>query len=140
MASIHLKILTPKGSFFEDDVEFINFYNSIGKIEILPRHIAYMSEMEPSVFEIKKDGKLKKIAVTGGIVDFRDNEAYVLADTAEWPEEIDMERASKAYERARVRIKSRDSKIDSNRAERALLRASVRIKCAKLRNNSDSSS
>jgi F-type H+-transporting ATPase subunit epsilon len=139
VASIHLKILTPKGSFFDGDVEFINFSNSIGKIEILPGHIAYMSEMEPSVFEIKQGGKLRKAAVTGGIADFRSGEAYVLADTAEWPGEIDAERAGKAYERARTRIRSRDKDIDSDRAERALLRASVRMKLARLKEGSDSS-
>lgn len=129
MEHLHVKILTPKGSFFEGDAKYINFYNKKDKIEILPGHISYMSEIVPSVLEIMQDGKLIRAAVSGGIVDFKENNVLILADNAEWPDKIDIERAREAYERAKKRIKSREPGIDKKRAESALQRALSRLKC-----------
>jgi F-type H+-transporting ATPase subunit epsilon len=126
-----LEILTPRGSFFKGEVEYINFINSIGKIEILPGHISYLSEVLPSVLDIKQDGIIKKAAITEGIVDFKDNVAVIMAEAAEWPGDIDLDRAQKAYDRAEERVKSKDKAIDKKRAEIALMRSIARLKCGK---------
>ena len=50
----------------------------------------------------------------------------ILAEVAEWPEDIDVERAKKAEERARKRLEAKSADIDIARAELALKRALVR--------------
>jgi F-type H+-transporting ATPase subunit epsilon len=52
----------------------------------------------------------------------------VLAETAELAEEIDIERAKQALERARERMSAGDPNIDWDRASAALERALIRIK------------
>ena len=130
MSVFKLQILTPRGSFFKGEVEHINFSNSIGKIEILPGHIPYISEILPSVLDIKQDGVIKKAAITEGIVDFKDNSAFIMAQAAEWPGDIDLNRAQKSYDRAKERVISKHRDIDKKRAEIALMRSIVRMKCA----------
>jgi F-type H+-transporting ATPase subunit epsilon len=82
----------------------------------------------PSILEIKQDGAIKKAAVSGGIVDFTDNAAVIMVETAEWPSDIDMDRAQKAFDRAMDRIKTKEPEIDIRRAELALQRAITRLK------------
>lgn len=132
MAEYKLEILTPRGKFLEEDVESFKFNNSISKIEILPGHINYMSEVLPSIVEIKQKGIIKKAVVTGGVVKFNNDRLVVMADTAEWPEQIDLKRAEDALVRAKERTKSRDAEIDMKRAEMALQRAVIRIKSGDL--------
>jgi len=55
----------------------------------------------------------------------------VLAEAAERPQEIDVERAQKAKDRAEERLKSNDPQVDYTRAEDALQRAETRLNVAK---------
>lgn len=132
MAEYKLVILTPRGKFLEENVESFKFDNSIGKIEILPGHINYMSEALPSIVEIRQKDIIKKAVITGGVVEFSNGRLVVMADTAEWPEQIDLQRAEDALARAKDRISSRDAAIDTKRAELALQRAIMRIKCGEM--------
>lgn len=129
MAGFKLLILTPKGKFFEDEVESVKFSNNISRIEILAGHISYMSEIIPSIIEIKQKGMNKRAVASSGVFEFNKDRATMMVDAAEWPEQIDHERALSAQQRAKDRVKSRNAGIDSARAEFALQRAVARIKC-----------
>jgi F-type H+-transporting ATPase subunit epsilon len=129
VAGFKLLILTPKGKFFEDEVESVKFSNNISRIEVLPGHINYMSEIIPSIIEIKQKGISKKAVASKGVFEFNADKATILLDAAEWPEQIDLERALSAQKRAKDRMKSRDTSINIERAEHALQRAAARIKC-----------
>ena len=58
-------------------------------------------------------------------------EVTILAETIEWPEEIDLERAQAALQRARQRLMDKEPKTDLARAETALYRAMARIQVLK---------
>jgi F-type H+-transporting ATPase subunit epsilon len=74
-------------------------------------------------------GEKKNLAVGEGFIEVLQNDVKVLCDFAEFDEEIDIERAEKALERARERLKHRtDPDVDDIRAEAALRRAIVRLK------------
>jgi F-type H+-transporting ATPase subunit epsilon len=133
MAKFKLEIVTPERRFFDGEVEGISLDTLSGRIQILANHIAYASGLLPSVVKIKQDGQNKYAVVSGGFIQFMNNEAMVLADSAEWPEEIDVERAKEAYERAEARLKAKDDNIDKKRAKMALLRASARLKVAEVK-------
>ncbi len=55
----------------------------------------------------------------------------IIAEAAEWPDEIDAERAEAAKERAEKRMKQSD--VDFSRAQNALLRSISRLELYKLR-------
>ena len=75
------------------------------------------------------DGEIKEAALLEGFSEILPNEVVILAETVEWPDEIDANRAKEAQIRAERRLQSQDG--DMNRAELALKRAIVRQRLAK---------
>lgn len=70
----------------------------------------------------------KKAIVNEGFMEVANNEIKIFTDSAEWPEDVDKERAQKAKERAERRLAQHESDIDYCRADMALKRAINRIK------------
>jgi F-type H+-transporting ATPase subunit epsilon len=70
------------------------------------------------------------VAVGGGFLVVQKERTTVLTRSAERPEEIDIERATRARERARERLAGNRLAIDAARAESALQRALARLKVA----------
>ena len=70
------------------------------------------------------------MAVSGGCLEVRDDVVTVLADVAERAEEIDLERARAARERAQAALATRETEVDLAAAQAALRRALVRMRVA----------
>ena len=62
-----------------------------------------------------------------GFAEILQEEVVILAEIVEWPEEIDLDRAKAARDRAEERIHSKTPETDVMRAETALQRALARI-------------
>jgi F-type H+-transporting ATPase subunit epsilon len=75
------------------------------------------------------------IAVNGGFLEVRKDKVVILAESAERSEEIDVERARAARERAELRLQSKQEQIDHHRAEVALQRALNRLNATSIRTN-----
>ncbi len=100
---------------------------------ILPRHANMVSALDVGVLSYVEQGGERSMFVAGGFAEVRDNTVRVVTEASERPEEIDVERARKAAERARERIRLRregDPSIDLLRAEYALRRAMMRERAA----------
>jgi F-type H+-transporting ATPase subunit epsilon len=70
------------------------------------------------------------VFVSGGFAEISGDRVMVLAEVAELPEEIDMDRAKRARERALRRLESeRRERVDYARAKAALQRSIMRMKC-----------
>ena len=121
-----LNIISPEKKFLEGDCEFLEFVSTEGELGIYAKHIPLATILEPCVMRIHNDGEIKKAAILGGFVEILQERVTVLAEDAQWPEEIDIERAKKAEERARKRLEAKSADIDIARAELALKRALVR--------------
>ena len=79
---------------------------------------------------IHHNGEVKKAAVHGGIIEILPDKVTVLAEVAEWPEEIDVNRANEAKIRAERRLATKDADLDVARAEMALKRSLARLDAA----------
>ena len=84
----------------------------------------------PCVLTIHQNDGIKKAAVHGGIVEVLKDKVTILAEIAEWPDEIDVNRANEAKIRAERRLASKDSNLDVSRAEMALKRSLARLGAA----------
>lgn len=128
MATMQLDIVTPERKVYSEQVDMVIARAAEGEIGILPRHAPFISPLQVSAVKIKKDGEELFVAVSGGFLEVHDNRVTLLAETAELPGEIDIERAHAAKERAeqRLREQKRDD-IDFLRAQLSLRRALVRI-------------
>lgn len=128
--SFLLKITTPDGKKFEDNVEMANFTLSDGAIGILKGHTPLVGVIEISIMNYKKNNEFYNIAIEGGILQVGQNQVNVLADAFETQDEIDFQRALKAKQKAEDSLKKtidKDSE-DYSKAEIALKRALNRLK------------
>ncbi|WP_138429402.1 F0F1 ATP synthase subunit epsilon [Fodinibius saliphilus] len=131
MTSFKAQILTPEGSLFDDEVTGVQMPGEMGSFEVKTLHANIISSLEVGEILVRKaTGDEQHFSVTGGFVEVVDNKLTLLAEAAEPVEEIDIERAKEAKERAKERLESDDSDIDKERAKKALERAENRIKLA----------
>lgn len=131
MNSFKAQILTPEGSIFNGEVTGVKVPGVMGSFEVKTLHANIISTLEVGRVLVRRvDGKEQYYAVSGGFVEVYDNTLNLLAEAAEPVEEIDVERAEKARDRAHKRLESDDKEIDKKRARKALERAENRIKLA----------
>ena len=121
------KIIEPDGMFFEGEGEFLEFTSVEGRMGVYKNHILLTTILEPCVIKIHANGEVKKAAVMGGFIEIQKERITILAEDANWPEEIDIERAKAAKQRAEERLSKREAGLDVLRAEAALKRAMARI-------------
>lgn len=135
MTKLHVQIVTPQGMVYESDADFVVGRSADGDIGILPNHLPIIVPLEIDKFRVKRDDKNEDvIAVNGGVMEVRDNQVSILANSAELPSEIDIERAERAKSRAEghlQRAKETHNVDSQRRAEVALNRALNRINVSK---------
>ena len=130
-----LEIITPDRSFWKGQAFMLEFNTTEGEVGIYKRHIPMTMILRPGIMKIHLDGEDKEAAVHSGFVEILQDKITVLAEAAEWPEEIDINRAKEAEERARRYLQLRDPAIDLSRAELSLRRALIRQEAARIKAN-----
>lgn len=127
-----LKVVTPQRLFFEGEASFVEFVTTEGEMGVYPKHIPMTAVISPGVLRIhqRDDRSVKKAALISGFVKVLPDQVTILAETAEWPGEIDEERARRARERAEEDLKKQGSQ-EVLRAEMALKRALARLEARK---------
>ena len=130
-----LKIITPERVMYNKPVSRIIFQTTEGEMAVLKGHIPLTAIIQSSVFHIQPGGEEYseeiRLAVHEGFVEIRPDHVSILTESAEWPEEIDKERAESARQRAEERLSSQSPDIDIVRAELALRRSLIRLELAK---------
>ena len=126
-----LKVVTPERIFFEGDAEMLEFNTTEGEIGIYKNHVPMTVIVAPGVMVMTLPDGEKKAALHSGFVEILKDRVTVLAELIEWPDEIDLERAESAGQRARERIAARTDDVDLDRAEAALKRSIARIQTLK---------
>ncbi|MDD3368639.1 MAG: ATP synthase F1 subunit epsilon [Lachnospiraceae bacterium] len=129
--SFSLKIITPDRVFFEDQVEMVEFNTTEGEIGVYKNHIPLTVIVKPGVLTITMENGEKFAALHSGFAEILPDKITILADVIEWPEEIDVDRATSAKERAEARLQEKTEDTDVERAEIALRRALTRIEVLK---------
>ena len=111
----------------------IEFTTTEGEIGVFKDHIPLTTVLAPGIVTITEADGAKKAVVHAGFAEILGEKVTLLAEVAEWPEEIDLERAEAARERAEERIHNRNDNLDLKRAEFALHKALIRINLAEYR-------
>ncbi len=122
-----LKIISPDRVFYEGEVTMVEFKTSEGEIGIYKDHIPLTTILVPGIVRITESEGVKLAALYAGFIEILQDKVTVLAEVAEWPDEIDRNRANEAKIRAERRLSNSDEDIDTVRAEIALKRALTRI-------------
>lgn len=122
-----LQIITPDETFYDGEANMVELTTTEGQIGIYKGHIPLTAIVAPGVLTIHEEGQEREAALMSGFIEILPEQVVIMAEVAEWPEEIDRKRAEEAKIRAERRIKNPGPEVDTARAELALKRALVRL-------------
>ena len=115
------------------EVDSVTLPTTLGEITILPHHIPLAANLAAGEIKYKSQGKENFFAVSGGIIEVKNgHEIVVLADSAEFGHEIDLQRAEEARDEAK-KLMAQSKPTEQSMADAAawLERSEVRIRVAK---------
>ena len=128
--TLQLEIVTPEKKVVDTAAEEVQIPGKNGYLGILPGHAPLITELSVGEIIYRENSTEQRLAVAWGFAEVLPNKVTVLAESAERPSEIDVERARKAKDRAEQRLTSGDTSVDVKRALDALHRAQSRIDVA----------
>ena len=128
--TFQLEIVTPEKKVVDTAAEEVQIPGKNGYLGVLPGHAPLITELAVGEITFHEHSTEQRLAVAWGFAEVLPNKVTILAESAERPSEIDVERARKAKERAEQRLTSGDTSVDVERALDALHRAEVRLEVA----------
>ena len=126
-----LHVITPERRFYDGEASMVELSTTEGDIGVYRNHIPLTAIVAPGVLKIHEEGGVKEAALMSGFIEILPERITIMAEVAEWPDEIDGNRAEEARIRAERRLKDESGEIDTMRAELALRRALVRLSLRK---------
>jgi F-type H+-transporting ATPase subunit epsilon len=135
MSTLRLEILTVERRVFDEAVNMVVAPGVEGVLGILPRHTPLLTALTYGELEVKKEGEPDRFfAIGGGVMEVQPDHVIVMADSAERADEIDVDRAKSARQRAEDLLTAKAGKAeDFAYAEAALHRSDTRLKVAQRR-------
>lgn len=129
-----LDIVTPERMVYSDDVDSLQAPGLDGYFGVLYNRAPYMAALGPGQVKFHEPGgETRYLAISGGFFQVCDNHAVVLADEAEFAEEIDLAEAAARLEEARLHLRGlMPSEEELERRRRALEVAATRVKVASM--------
>ncbi len=129
METFHLRILAADTPFYEGGCRSVSVPTPDGERGVLAHHSSMISAVAPGVLRFTlSDGTPRTAAVSGGLMKVEDNEVLVLVDSAERPEDIDVNRARRAAALARESLLQKRSVNEYKLAQATLARAINRLR------------
>lgn len=134
MNKIRLQIISPEKVLYDGECTMLEYNTTEGYVGVLPGHIPMTQIIAPGKLTIYEESKEKPICASliSGISTIMPDTVMILAEIIELKDNIDVERAKAAKERAEKRLNESSEGINIDRAQRALIRALTRIEVAKL--------
>lgn len=127
MTPFHLKIVTPDGLIYDGQAEQLFVRTTGGDVGIMARHMNYVAPLGMGRAVVVADGQRRTAACIGGMLSVVNGEVTLVPTTFEWSDEIDLQRAEKAFQKAEsVLNNGNSSSTDIRLAEAKLHRALVR--------------
>ncbi|CAN5676262.1 F0F1 ATP synthase subunit epsilon [soil metagenome] len=123
---IELQIVTPDRMLVQEKVDEVQIPGSEGYFGVLPGHTPLLAALSVGELWFRKGQEKTYLSIANGFAEVLPDRVTILAQLAERAEEIDMERAESARQRASERLEGR-SEVDYDRARQALLKSMTRL-------------
>jgi F-type H+-transporting ATPase subunit epsilon len=124
---LRLRVATPDNVKYDQDAEMVIMRCITGDMGILPRHESCSAILDYGVLRILNDGDERRMAVFGGIAQIRDNVLTILANDAQWPEDIDITHAEAERDRAARLLQEGPEDLNIQREQVKMRRSLVQI-------------
>ena len=132
-AHFTFEVHTPYRLFFSGKVEAVTLTLLDGEIGVYAKHSPFTAPVLCCILRIKNDkGQWRPAFITDGILEVKDHKTVLMVDTAEWPDEIDPERARKAKQQAEANLETAALKFEVEKAKTGIRRAEFRLKASGL--------
>lgn len=128
MSQLNLEIVTAERVVYSGMADVIIARGASGEMALLPSHASLMTMLEPGELIVRNGVEDSSIFISGGFMELMNDKVTILADSGERAEEIDVERAEEAKQRAQKQLQLRGVDLDLARAEAALRRSLMRLK------------
>jgi len=129
MTPFNLEIITPDGVFYKGESENIIARTTVGDKGVLARHEPYVAALGTGKIRVmlKGEGEYRVAALSAGIIKVGSDKTTILAQSCEWGEQIDTDRAKEAKKAAEERLadttlSNRELEIAEFKLKRALNR------------------
>lgn len=129
MRTFHLSVVTPEHTFFSGDVEYVLLMAPDGGMGVLAGHEPMAVALSEGEMILRmSDGKTRNAAASSGYAIILPDQVLLVLQTAEWPEQIDVNRARRAKQAAQEQLVRRESLREYQIARATLARAMVRLR------------
>jgi len=132
---LHLQIITPEKTVFDDEVEQVSLPTSTGQITVLPHHVGLVTEIQPGELSYKKHQKETLLAAGFGFAQVGPDNVKVLVDLAAPEEEIEERKIEEARKQAEEALKMKHTLSEEEYATAAanLQKALIQLKIKRRR-------
>ena len=127
---LRLQIVAPERSLVNEEVDEVEIPGADGYFGVLPGHTPLLALLGAGELWYRKGQEFSYLLIALGFAEVQPGQVTILAEAAEHPEDIDVERAKRALERAQTRVISAQVDIDAERARIALLKSMIRLQVA----------
>jgi len=126
-AELRLRVITPEGVKFDDDIDMVIMRCETGDMGILPQHEPCSATLDYGVLRIIIGGEERGMAVFGGIARVLDNVVTILANEAQWPDAFAHIRLDEEREQAELRLQESEDDVEMQANQIHLRRTLVKI-------------
>jgi F-type H+-transporting ATPase subunit epsilon len=105
-STIRMELVTPERLVLSEEVDEVVLPGFEGEFGVLPGHTQFLAILNIGILRYRKGSETRKIALGGGYAEVTPERVVVMADTAEHADEIDVERAQRARDRAEAALKA----------------------------------
>jgi len=128
--ALQLEIVTPEKRVARVECDEVRAPGVQGGFGIRRGHTPFLSALEPGRLTVVQGAQETHYALGGGFLQVADDRVIVLADTAEVRDEIDVDRARRAFEDATERLRGLTESdggyaVEAARVKRAAARITV---------------
>jgi F-type H+-transporting ATPase subunit epsilon len=122
---VHLRVITPEAVKYDEKADMVIFRAITGDMGIQPGHMSCSALLDYGVMRIMEESNERRIGIYGGLAQLQDNVLTVLANSAQWPEEVDRAEAQAGYKQAEERARSPEALVGAEKERnQALLKQS----------------
>jgi F-type H+-transporting ATPase subunit epsilon len=129
-----LEVVTPERKVLDETVDAVTIPTRNGEIGVLPEHAPLISGLKSGILTYTSGAATNKMIVSGGFVEVGPNRVSVLADVAEFANEIDASSARNERDEIEKSLGTWSGSVEDFEAARDRLeRAEARLELAAAR-------